>query len=128
MQIEKLKLDEKGRIVLPAKYRDYLGLESGDSLFASLDEKNKSIILSIHSDSDTYLLSIGMGDAPGTLAKLAKVLVDNEVDLISTESHSTNRTKSAVWRVICKLDKKKITKIEKELKKEGAVSVEVRAD
>jgi AbrB family looped-hinge helix DNA binding protein len=126
MQIEKLKIDEKGRIVLPARYRDYLGLSSGDSLFASLDEKGQTIILSIHSDSDTYLLSIGMGDVPGTLAKLAKVLADNEVDLISTESHSVNRSRTAVWRVMCKLDKKKIPKIEKELKKNGAVSVEIR--
>lgn len=125
MQIEKLKLDGKGRIVLPAKFREYLGLTTGDEIFASLDEKTQSLVLSGHAEREVYLLKIEMGDAPGTLAKLAKVLADNKVDLISTESHSITRMQNAVWRVVCKLNKEKIDKIKKELKKNGAVSVEV---
>ncbi len=125
MHIEKLKLDGKGRVVLPAKFRDYLGLATGDEIFASLDEKTQSLVLSAHAETEVYILKIEMGDAPGTLAKLAKVLADNKVDLISTESHSITRMKNAVWRVVCKLKKEKIDKIKKELKKNGAVSVEV---
>src|SRR3989339_545546 len=107
MKVEKTTLDSKGRAVIPKAFREAISLREGDPVFVSLDEKNKSIILSQYSESSVYQLTIGMGDAPGTLAKLATALFENGVDLIATESHSTLRTKGAVWRVLCSMKDKK---------------------
>ncbi len=123
MQVEQLKIDEKGRIVLPAKFRDFLGVTQGDHVFASADEKTQSIIISPHAEKDIYTIRIEMGDKPGTLAKLAQVLADSKVDLVSTESHSTIRTKEAVWRIIAKFDGDFNTLIRR-LKENGALRVE----
>jgi len=126
MKIEKLKLDSKGRIVLPHPYREFLNLGEGDSIFASLDERNTAIILTPYLEKDLFSLDIKMTDAPGTLAKLAKVFVDEKADLVSTESHSLVREKSAVWRVVCKINKKKLKTLIKKLKSKGAISVSYR--
>ena len=122
MKIEKTKLDSKGRVVVPKSFRDNLGLREDDLVFLSLDETNRSIILSQYAEKNIYQILIEMNDKPGTLAKLAIALHKEGVDLITTESHSVLRTKSAIWRVMCAL-KGKTSELKKILKKNGALSV-----
>ncbi len=126
MKTEKVVLDPKGRILIPSSFRDSLSLKSGDSIFLALDEKSNSLILSAKPAENVYLFDIEMGDAPGTLSNLAKVMAECNVDLITTESHSLVRTKNAVWRVMCKIEKKDIPNLTNELKKNGALRVSCR--
>ena len=122
MKIEQIKLDEKGRIVLPASFRAALSIDEGDFVYISLDESNQKIILSPRPQEKLYLISITMGDSPGTLAKLAQTLANEEVDLIASESHSLLRNKDAVWRVTCKFEGNWERLFER-LKKSGATEL-----
>jgi len=123
MKIERTNLDSKGRIVIPKTFRDNLGLSERDNIFISLDEKNRNIIVSQYKEKKIYQIIIEMKDAPGTLFKLAKIMYENKIDLITTESHSVSRTNSALWRILCAMDKINNSDLKKKLKKAGAKSV-----
>ena len=125
MKIEKTRVDSKGRVVIPKSFRDSLAISVGDSIFLSLDEENRSIIISQYKEKDVYQILIEMGDAPGTLVKMAEVLFNNNVDLISTESHSVMRTHSAFWRVLCSMKGVKMPELKKQLVENGAKSVKI---
>ncbi|MBI5227556.1 hypothetical protein HY988_03130 [Candidatus Micrarchaeota archaeon] len=126
MKTEKVVLDPKGRVLIPSSFRDSLSLRAGDSIFLALDEESGSLVLSAKPAENVFLFDIEMSDAPGTLANLAQVMAKRKVDLITTESHSLVRTKNAVWRVMCKIEKKNIPDLSKELKKNGALRVSCR--
>lgn len=125
MKIEKTNLDPKGRALIPKSFRDAIGLRENDPIYVSLDEKNNVLILGQYAENNVYQLTIEMGDAPGTLAKLAKTLFENKIDLIATESHSTLRAKGATWRVLCSCKKTDMKNLKLTLRKNGAVSVAI---
>ncbi len=126
MMIEKLKVDSKGRIVLPFGFRTTLGIREGDYIFASIDEVNSAIIVSPLTEKKPYVMDIVMSDRPGTLAKLATVLAENKVDLISSRTHSLIRQKEAIWHVVCLFRGAKKGKVRSALKKAGAKKVDIR--
>lgn len=123
MKIERVKLDSKGRIVLPASFRNSLSLNENDYAYAALNEDNGTIVISTQPKEKLFELKIQLSDSPGALAKLATILSQQQVDLISTESHSLERTKSAVWRVTCSFNGNWQNLINK-LKENGATRVE----
>lgn len=126
MKIEKTKLDSKSRIVIPKTFRRMLGIAENDNVFISLDEKNRAMIISKHKEKKVYQLIIEMGDQPGALLKLAQVLYENKFDLITTQSHSIMRSKTALWRILGIFkDPKKLPELKRKLRKAGAKSVVV---
>lgn len=122
MKIERVKLDSKGRIVLPASFRNSLSLNENDYAYAALNEDNSTVVISTKPKEKLFELKIELGDEPGSLAKLAKVLSDFKVDLVSTESHSIERTKTATWRVTCSFEGN-WQALTSKLKENGAKSV-----
>ena len=126
MKIEKIKVDSKGRIVLPLGFRTTLGIKEGDYIFASIDEVNSAIIVSPLTEKKPFVMDIVMADKPGTLAKLATVLAENKVDLISSRTHSLIRQKEAAWHVICVFRGATKAKVRSALKKAGALKVDIR--
>ncbi len=125
-KLELVKIDSKGRIVLPQAFRESLRLREGDRTFLALDEENERIIISPGAERNLTLMEIEMGDKPGTLAKLATALAREGVDLISTESHSLDRSRNAVWRVLANTAAvKNWDKLKKRLREAGAVSVKI---
>lgn len=125
MKIERTNLDSKGRALIPKSFRDAIGLRENDPIYVSLDEKNNVLVLGQYAESNVYQITIEMGDAPGTLAKLAKTLFENKIDLIATESHSTLRAKGATWRVLCSCKKTDMNRLKKMLKENGAISISI---
>ena len=95
----KASLDSKGRIVVPLEFRNILRLGIGADVFVQLDEDNERITVSPATGRNA-ILTIELSDAPGSLAKAAKILFENGVDLITTESRATARGKTAEWRVV----------------------------
>ncbi len=105
-RLEKLKIDSRGRVVLPQAFRKMLGLKENDTAYAVLDEENRRLLLSASAEEPLVYLEVLIADHPGALAKAASVLEQEGLDLVSTESHSVNRGSEAVWRVTARCDKR----------------------
>jgi len=97
-----LKIDNRGRLVIPTEFREALKLKDGDELLLSLDEKINALVLSPISTQQAQLIRIEIefADVPGSLAKTANVIAKMNLDLIMTESKSYARGKAARWHII----------------------------
>ncbi len=115
-----VKVDSKGRIIIPSSFRDVLGIKFGENIVAQLDKKNSRLIL-FPIQKKTKKMSIILGDAPGSLAKTAMILAKNKVDLVYTESRSSKRNKEAEWFIVADFSKTNLNKLKTDLKKEKTI-------
>jgi len=113
-----IRLDTRGRLVIPNEFRESLDLKEGDNILLSLDTENNVLTISPLYGENEYLvkMEIKFKDKPGSLAKVAAKLADLRVDLIMTESKSYERGKKARWDIIA--DISKLTLSAQELKNE----------
>jgi len=120
-----IKLDTRGRLVIPNEFRESLDLKEGDNVLVSLDLKTNSITISpIYGKSkDLIVMEIEFGDTPGCLAKIAKKIADLKIDLLMTESKSSQRGTKARWDIIADTSKtnKSISQIKQNLMQTGFV-------
>jgi AbrB family looped-hinge helix DNA binding protein len=102
-----IKLDTRGRLVIPNEFREALNLKEGDEVLISLDRKTDTLTISpiYGKPSDLVKMEIEFGDTPGCLAKIAEKVADLKIDLIMTESKSSQRGKRARWDVIADISK-----------------------
>ena len=129
--VEILKLDTKGRISLPVRLRQGLGLREGMYIMAIADLETRDVRLTPFADPEAKLvqLRIGLADIPGSLARVAKVLAEANIDLLSSESATLERGQRAEWRAIADASKCRITLAELKsiiLQDGAAKTVEVR--
>ncbi|PIU21367.1 MAG: hypothetical protein COT15_02710 [Candidatus Diapherotrites archaeon CG08_land_8_20_14_0_20_34_12] len=117
MDSTNLKIDSKGRIMLPKSFRESLGIKTGENLCLELDKTNERLLLFPIEKTGRKLL-ITLKDVSGSLSKVARILADNHVDLIYTESRSVKRKKEAVWIVVADFSNADLNKIKKDLKKD----------
>ncbi len=121
------RLDSKGRLIIPSGLRGYLRLKPGSQVLVSLDEERFQIIITPTSEKKLVLMKIGLSDGPGSLAAAAKVLAAEGVDLVSTESRSLSRGKTAEWSAVCSAGSARgLVSIRKKLLKAGATSFSTR--
>ena len=68
-----IRLDTRGRLVIPNEFRETLDLKEGDEVLMSLDSKTDTLIISPIYGEPTNLvkMEIEFGDTPGCLAKIA---------------------------------------------------------
>lgn len=110
-KVDIVKLDSKGRILIPIDIRRVLGLREGMHLLIVLDTERSEVRLTPFIDSGTRLAKIivGLRDIPGALARIARILADMGVDLLFSESRTIRRGEEAEWMAVadltnCKLD------------------------
>jgi len=84
----------------------------------SLDSKTDTLIISpiYGKPTDLIKMEIEFGDTPGCLAKIAQKIADMNIDLVMTESKSSQRGKKARWSIIA--DISKITQSANEIKQQ----------
>jgi AbrB family looped-hinge helix DNA binding protein len=120
-----IKLDTRGRLVIPNEFRETLDLKEGDEVLVSLDNKTNTLSISpiYGKTSDLVLMEIEFGDTPGCLAKIANKIADLKIDLIMTESKSSQRGKKARWDIIGDVSKcsNSINEIKQKLIQSGFV-------
>jgi len=106
-----IKLDTRGRLVIPNEFRETLDLKEGDNVLVSLDSNTNTISISpiYGKQSDLVKIKIEFGDKPGCLAKIANLLADLKIDLIMTESKSFQRGTKARWDIIADISKTNIS-------------------
>jgi AbrB family looped-hinge helix DNA binding protein len=102
-----IRLDTRGRLVIPNEFRDTLDLKEGDEVLMSLDTKTNTLTISpIYGKADNLIkIEIEFDDKPGSLAKLAEALAKINIDLIMTESKSFQRGSKARWYIIADITK-----------------------
>ena len=102
-----IRLDTRGRLVIPNEFRESLDLKEGDNVLISLDSKTNTITISpiYGEDNNLVKMEIEFGDTPGCLAKIASKLAELNVDLIMTESKSFERVTKARWDIVADISK-----------------------
>ena len=120
MTTQNVKVDSKGRIIVPNSFRESLGIKPGENIEAHLDKENDRIIL-FPIEKATRKLTVLFGDVPGSLAKVATILARNNVDLVYTSSRSLKRKQEAEWEIIADFSKVDFDGLKSDLKKEKGV-------
>lgn len=102
-----IRLDTRGRLVIPNEFRERLALKEGDEVLVSLDSKTETITISptYGKSKDLVRIEVEFGDTPGCLAKIAKKISDLKIDLLMTESKSSQRGKKARWDIVADISK-----------------------
>ena len=102
-----IKLDTRGRLVIPNEFRESLGLKEGDQVLVSLDQSTDTLTISplYGTKANLIKMELEFGDTPGCLAKIANKIADMKIDLIMTESKSSQRGKKARWDIIADVSK-----------------------
>ncbi len=120
MTTQNIKVDSKGRIIIPNSFREALGIKYGENIEAHLDKENERILL-FPIEKKTKKIVLLFGDEPGSLAKAAQILSKNNVDLVYTASRSLKRRKEAEWEIIADFSKTNLEKLKSDLKKEKSI-------
>jgi len=102
-----VKLDTRGRLVIPNEFREALDLKEGDTVLLTLDRNSNTISISPVYGNQNDLVNINLlfGDFPGGLAVIAEKLAELKVDLIMTESKSFQRGEKARWDIIADISR-----------------------
>jgi len=121
---EIVRIDSRGRITMPSSLREAVRLSEGMyvMLIADLDEKEVRIVPFADPEAKLIEFRIAFSDMPGALAKAANILARQGVDLLSSESRTLRRGKSAEWVVVADVSrcKCKLEELEQKIVEEGA--------
>src|SRR3989344_522916 len=121
MPAHNVKVDSKGRVMIPGSFREILGIKEGENIVAQLDKENERLIL-FPVEKKTKRMQIFIADVPGALARTAAVLAKNNVDLVYTSSVSIKRKREALWEIIADFSNVDMKKLQKSLKAEKSVA------
>ena len=102
-----IRLHTRGRLVIPNKFREVLALKEGDEVILSLDRKTDTLKISpiYGTPTDLVRMELEFGDTPGCLVKIANKIADKKIDLVMTESKSSQRGKKARRDIIADISK-----------------------
>jgi AbrB family looped-hinge helix DNA binding protein len=121
---EIVRIDSRGRITMPSHLREAVRLSEGMyvMLIADLDEKEVRIVPFADPEAKLIEFRIAFSDMPGALAKAANILANQGVDLLSSESRTLRRGKSAEWVIVADVSrcKCKLEELEQKIIEGGA--------
>ncbi len=105
-----VKLDSKGRIIVPFHIRDYIGLKEGTELIIVNNEKRELRIFPLINGNTAQVRAV-ISDVHGSLSKIMTAIAKNNVDILMSMSRTIERGKTAEWSAIvdiseCKNPKK----------------------
>lgn len=101
-----LKIDDRGRILIPQVIRDLMGLRPQSETVGTYDsEKNVFMLMPARQGGNFVRIVFRISDQPGSLAKVANSLASSGINLVATSSTTLVSGKLAEWEVITDVDK-----------------------
>ena len=96
------RIYERGRLIVPASFREMLNLKSNSNVLLLLDDEKKtiSVVPFAAMGEELHHLRLEMSDSPGTLYKILLLLAKEGADLIWSESSSRMRGQSATYEAL----------------------------
>lgn len=96
-----LKIDDRGRILVPQAVRDMMGLRPQSETLGTYDsEKNIFTLMPVRQRGNFVRIVFKISDQPGSLAKVANSLASSGINLMATSSTTLIPGKLAEWEVI----------------------------
>jgi|YelNatPaOPRAMG01_1025707.scaffolds.fasta_scaffold88469_1 bifunctional DNA-binding transcriptional regulator/antitoxin component of YhaV-PrlF toxin-antitoxin module len=117
-----LKIDDRGRILIPQAVRDMMGLRpQSETLGTYNSEKNVFTLMPVRQGGNFVRIVFKISDQPGSLAKVANSLASSGINLMATSSTTLVPGKLAEWEVIADLSsdyplKERLNEISEKLK------------
>ncbi|MBN1330115.1 MAG: AbrB family transcriptional regulator [Candidatus Heimdallarchaeota archaeon] len=105
--VEIVRVDTRGRITMPTSLRETLGIAEGMHVMLIGDLEKHEIRILPFADPEATLVEfqITLTDEPGSLAKIAAILAENRVDLLTSQSRTLRKGRNAEWFVIADVSK-----------------------
>jgi AbrB family looped-hinge helix DNA binding protein len=95
-----VKLDSKGRVLIPIHVRKFLNIDDGTELIIVEDSDKQQVRVLPLVKEKTAELRFMINDMPGSLAYIADTLSDFNINIIMSESRTLVKGKMAEWDVI----------------------------
>jgi bifunctional DNA-binding transcriptional regulator/antitoxin component of YhaV-PrlF toxin-antitoxin module len=95
-----VKLDSKGRILIPIHVRKFLSVDDGTELIIVEDNDKQQVRILPLIKEKTAELRFNLADLPGSLAHIADTLANFKINIIMSESRTLVKGKIAEWDVI----------------------------
>ena len=110
-----VKIDNKGRVIIPFHIRDYLGLEVGTELLVTNNEKREVKILPL-TNGKTSEIRVMLSDTSGSLAKVISTIAKYKIDVLISTSRTIEKGKLAEWSAMVDMSRcSNVKKLEKQL-------------
>ena len=102
---EVVKVDDRGRIVIPGSTRKVMKLNSGTKLMMMVDDEKNEIRLTpfIDQNAKPVQMRVIMADTQGALAKITAAVGDMGINLLYEEAHVLRKGVQAEWQAIADL-------------------------
>lgn len=94
-----VKLDSKGRLIIPYHIRELLDVREGAE-FAIVSNHNNEIKLMPLLKGRVEEISLLMSDTPGALARIMELIASKNADIVMSQSRSVERGVLAEWHAI----------------------------
>lgn len=121
-----VKVDSRGRILIPSTVRAGVGLAKGMYVMIHADTERREIKVVPLAGPKAKLVSFRMviSDVPGALAKVASIMAKHGVDLLASQSRTLERGRTAEWAAVgdvsgCKISLKSLKEA---LEEEGSAA------
>ncbi len=93
------RVDSKGRILIPNHIRKDLNVSEGTEIIIMPDNKGQMRMFPLIKER-TAKFRFLLSDLPGSLASIASVLAEYNINIIMSESRSLSRHNMAEWDII----------------------------
>ncbi len=112
-----VKVDSKGRILIPIHIRNFLKAKEGTEIVIIPDNEKSQVRMLPLVREKTAELKILLSDLPGSLAGIANTLSDYGMNIVMSESRTLVKGKQAEWDVIVDTSERNgtIEQLQKEL-------------
>ena len=95
-----IRMDSKGRVLIPSHIRTFLKADEGTEMIVIPDEEHSHLKILPIVKEKTAELKFLLNDLPGSLAGVADVLAEYNINILMSESRSLVRGELAEWDII----------------------------